>query len=117
MTIYICFEFYIQVKRKPIIEDDEDDEEDEEIKRKREHARKVFDEPERPPTPEKDEGLSIAIELPRCNISLGKELYFIKLPNFLSVDTKPFDSNFYEDEIDEDEIIDEEGKARLKLKV
>ena len=71
----------------------------------------------REPSPEKEEGLSISIELPRCNISLGKELYFIKLPNFLSVDTKPFDPNFYEDEIDEDEIIDEEGKARLKLKV
>lgn len=76
---------------------------------------------ERPPTPEKEEeeeeGLSIAIELPRCNISLGKELYFIKLPNFLSVDTKPFDSQFYEDEIDDDEILDEEGRTRLKLKV
>lgn len=79
---------------------------------------------ERPPTPEKDEdeekeeeGLSIAIELPRCNMSLGKELYFVKLPNFLSVDTKPFDRALYEDEIDEDEILDEEGRTRLKLKV
>ena len=78
---------------------------------------------EREPTPEKeeeeqDEGLSLSIELPRCNISLGKELYFVKLPNFLSVDTKPFDSNFYEDiSSDEDEIHDEEGRARLKLKV
>jgi len=67
---------------------------------------------------EEDEGLSISIELPRCNISLGKELYFVKLPNFLSVDTKPFDSNYYEDiSSDEDEILDEEGRARLKLKV
>ena len=79
---------------------------------------------ERPPTPEKDEdeekeeeGLSIVIELPRCNMSLGKELYFVKLPNFLSVDTKPFDPALYEDEIDEDEILDEEGRTRLKLKV
>lgn len=79
---------------------------------------------ERPPTPEKgedeekeEEGLSIAIELPRCNMSLGKELYFVKLPNFLSVDTKPFDPALYEDEIDEDEILDEEGRTRLKLKV
>ena len=63
-------------------------------------------------------GLSISIELPRCNISLGKELYFVKLPNFLSVDTKPFDPNYYEDiSSDEDEILDEEGRARLKLKV
>lgn len=79
---------------------------------------------EKPPSPtkeeeeEEDEGLSISIELPRCNISLGKELYFVKLPNFLSVDTKPFDPNFYEDvSSDEDEIHDEEGRARLKLKV
>ena len=30
---------------------------------------------------------------------------------------RPFDSNFYEDEVDEDEVLDEEGRARLKLKV
>lgn len=67
---------------------------------------------------EEDDGLSISIELPRCNISLGKELYFVKLPNFLSVDTKPFDPNFYDDvSSDEDEILDEEGRQRLKLKV
>ena len=50
-------------------------------------------------------------------MALGKELYFVKLPNFLSVDTKPFDPALYEDEIDEDEILDEEGRTRLKLKV
>lgn len=91
---------------------DDDDDDDE-------YERKSSD--ERPPSPakeeEEDEGLSISIELPRCNIALGKELYFIKLPNFLSVDTKPFDANLYEDEIEEDEILDEEGRARLKLKV
>ena len=30
---------------------------------------------------------------------------------------RPFDSNLYEDEVDEDEVLDEEGRARLKLKV
>ena len=30
---------------------------------------------------------------------------------------RPFDSAFYEDEIDEDEVLDEEGRTRLKLKV
>ena len=50
-------------------------------------------------------------------MSLGKELTFIKLPNFLSVDTKPFDPTFYEDEVDDDEVLDEEGRARLKLRV
>lgn len=41
----------------------------------------------------------------------------MKLPNFLSVETRPFDPNTYEDEIDEEETLDEEGRARLKLKV
>jgi len=35
----------------------------------------------------------------------------------LSVDTRPFDSETYEDEIDEEETLDEEGRQRLKLKV
>lgn len=30
---------------------------------------------------------------------------------------RPFDVDLYEDEGDEDEILDEEGRARLKLKV
>ncbi len=30
---------------------------------------------------------------------------------------RPFDVNNYEDEIDEDDILDEEGQSRLKLKV
>ena len=52
-----------------------------------------------------------------CRCDLGRELHFVKLPNFLSVETRPYDTNFYEDEIDEDEVLDEEGRARLKLKV
>ncbi|OON14204.1 Leo1-like protein, partial [Opisthorchis viverrini] len=40
-----------------------------------------------------------------------------RMPNFLSVETRPFDPNFYEDELDEDEVLDEEGRTRLKLKV
>jgi hypothetical protein len=35
----------------------------------------------------------------------------------LSVETRPFDPETYEDEIDEEETLDEEGRARLKLKV
>ena len=30
---------------------------------------------------------------------------------------RPFDETLYEDEVDEDEVMDEEGRARLKLKV
>lgn len=33
------------------------------------------------------------------------------------METRPFDTETYEDEIDEEETLDEEGRARLKLKV
>lgn len=59
----------------------------------------------------------IEVEIPRVVADLGERLSFAKLPNFLSVETRPFDSSTYEDEIDEDEVMDEEGRARLKLKV
>ena len=59
----------------------------------------------------------IEVEIPKINTNFGKQLQFVKLPNFLSVDTRPFDEAVYEDEIDEDEVMDEEGRARLKLKV
>jgi RNA polymerase-associated protein LEO1 len=59
----------------------------------------------------------IEVEIPKINTNLGKQLHFVKLPNFLSVETRPFDTATYEDEIDEDEIMDEEGRTRLKLKV
>ena len=41
----------------------------------------------------------------------------MKLPNFLSVDCRPFDPEHYEDEIEDEDSLDEEGRARLKLKV
>ncbi|VDN56465.1 unnamed protein product [Dracunculus medinensis] len=44
-------------------------------------------------------------------------LYFIKVPNFLSIDSHPFDPDHYEDEFDEDDLMDEEGRSRLKLRV
>ncbi|KAK0416609.1 hypothetical protein QR680_012589 [Steinernema hermaphroditum] len=54
----------------------------------------------------------------RTMADLGKEaLLFVKFPNFLSVETKPFSPEFYEDEVDEEENVDEEGRQRLKLKV
>ncbi|CAH0390368.1 unnamed protein product [Bemisia tabaci] len=59
----------------------------------------------------------IDVDLPKLNCDLGNDLHFVKLPNFLSVETRPFDSKYYEDEIDEEETLDEEGRARLKLKV
>lgn len=59
----------------------------------------------------------IEVEIPRIKTDLGKALHYVKLPNFLSVETRPFDSQTYEDEIDEDEVLDEEGRTRMKLKV
>lgn len=59
----------------------------------------------------------IDVEIPKISTDLGKSVHFVKLPNFLSVETRPFDSNTYEDEIDDEETLDEEGRARLKLKV
>merc|ERR1719370_1263592 len=63
------------------------------------------------------ETVSIHVEVPKITTNLGKELYFVKLPNFLSVDCKPFDPETYEDEIEDEENPDEEGRERLKLKV
>lgn len=59
----------------------------------------------------------IAVDFPLIRADLGREMHLVKMPNFLSVETRPFDPNFYEDELDEDEILDEEGRTRLKLKV
>ncbi|XP_066585057.1 another transcription unit protein isoform X2 [Prorops nasuta] len=80
-----------------IIEDDDDREKEEE--------------PEPPPE------TRIDVEIPKITTDLGREIHFVKLPNFLSVETRPFDHETYEDEIDEEETLDEEGRARLKLKV
>lgn len=66
---------------------------------------------------QKEEGVAIEIELPKVDTAIGDDVYFVKLPNFLSIETKPFDPAYYEDEIDEDEVLDDEGRARLKLKV
>lgn len=65
---------------------------------------------EEPPEPAPE--TRIAVEIPKISTNLGKELHFVKLPNFLSVETRPFDPDTYEDEIDEEETLDEEGRAR-----
>lgn len=66
---------------------------------------------------EEEEETRIDVTIPYCRFSLGSELYFVKMPNFLSIERKPFDPALYEDEMEEDEVLDEEGRARLKLKV
>ncbi|VDP09542.1 unnamed protein product, partial [Soboliphyme baturini] len=59
----------------------------------------------------------IDAEVPKINIDLGNQIHFVKFPNFLSVEPRMFDPDAYEDEIDEDQVLDEEGRSRLKLKV
>ena len=66
---------------------------------------------------EEEEETRIDVTIPYCRFSLGSELYFVKMPNFLSIERKPFDPALSEDEMEEDEVLDEEGRARLKLKV
>merc|ERR1719210_1004926 len=78
------------------------------------------DEGDKPPEQEEEVEIPetrIEVEIPKINTNLGSNQHFVKLPNFLSVETRPFDSTTYEDEIDEDEVLDEEGRTRLKLKV
>lgn len=84
-----------------------------ENERDRDDERNKEPEPEPEPIPER----RIDVEIPRIVADLGKDIHFVKLPNFLSVDTRPFDPDTYEDEIDEEETLDEEGRQRIKLKV
>jgi len=59
----------------------------------------------------------INVDIGRVKADLGKEVHLVKLPNFLSVEPKPFDPEFYEDEGAETDELDEEGNTRVKLKV
>jgi len=59
----------------------------------------------------------IDVEVPKIQTDLGREIHFVKLPNFLSVESRPFDQDTYEDEMEDGEQQDEEGRTRLKLKV
>ncbi|XP_006823823.1 RNA polymerase-associated protein LEO1-like [Saccoglossus kowalevskii] len=54
------------------------------------------DEPEEVPL------TKIEVEIPKITPNLGSEVHFAKLPNFLSVETRPFDAATYEDEIEEE---------------
>ncbi|XP_064393046.1 RNA polymerase-associated protein LEO1-like [Halichondria panicea] len=71
---------------------------------------------EEPAAPE-EEVPRIFVEIPRCTAHIGSDLHFVKLPNFLSVETRPFVPDLYEDEGEDDDVLDEEGRTRLKLKV
>lgn len=90
--------------RRSSVSRDDRRSDDEENEREKEHE----PEPEPEPIPER----RIDVEIPRIVSDLGSDIHFVKLPNFLSVETRPFDPQTYEDEIDEEETLDEEGRQR-----
>ncbi|XP_024151768.1 RNA polymerase-associated protein LEO1 [Oryzias melastigma] len=135
---------FIRQKTKPKLASDSDSDSDIETKKtKKTAADDLFGEAddissesdaEKPPTPgqplDGDDGMEgepteeepapetrIEVEIPKVCTDLGSELYFVKLPNFLSVEPRPFDPQYYEDEFEDEEMLDEEGRTRLKLKV
>ncbi|OAF65419.1 hypothetical protein A3Q56_06851 [Intoshia linei] len=55
--------------------------------------------------------------IPRIKPDYGNNLYVIKLPAFLGIETKPFDAYTYVNEVDENELTNDEGCAKIKLKV
>jgi RNA polymerase-associated protein LEO1 len=58
----------------------------------------------------------IFVEVPPKDVHLGGEAYHVKLPNFLTVVTQQFDADYYEQENEDEDLLDEEGRARLKLR-
>lgn len=66
-----------------------------------------------PPEPE-----VIVDEIPSNRLELGDlGPVFVRLPNFLSIEPKPFDERTYDAEMDDDDVVDMEGRSRMKLKV
>jgi len=92
-----------------------DSDSDDEIQKAAKANKKPYDDkPDEDQIPE----TRIDVEVPKINTDLGRDIHFVKLPNFLSVESRPFDAETYEDEMDEDQNQqDEEGRTRLKLKV
>ncbi|XP_074596597.1 RNA polymerase-associated protein LEO1-like [Brevipalpus obovatus] len=105
------------MKSEQTVDDEDQDQEiEQEAEQEREREREDpygEQEPEQEPVPI----ARIEVEIPKTSNEMGSDIHFVKLPNFLSVDTQPYDPNTYEDEIDDDDLLDEEGRTRLKLKV
>src|SRR5690606_30000626 len=75
-------------------DEDEDDEgeQDRERERPEQEAEGQNEEEEEGPVPE----TRIEVEIPRIVVELGKGIHFVKWPNFLSIDTHPYDPQLYE---------------------
>jgi len=80
---------------------------------------RLYSDPEEEEEKEEDvQPTLIELDMAICRPDLGTGgPLFVKFPNFLSVDTKPFDPETYEDEVEDDEVMDDEGRTRLKLKL
>ncbi|CAF4932694.1 unnamed protein product, partial [Rotaria sp. Silwood1] len=62
---------------------------------------------------EEEEEEQIMVDTPQVTCDLGRDIHLVKLPSFMKVEPKPFDTQYFNEEIrDED---DEESKARKKL--
>lgn len=116
--------------KKAVVDEDEDDVEryeDDKQRRSSDSEEEKDKGDDRPPKKvaevdeEEEEQIPetrIDVEVPKIKTDLGKEIHFVKLPNFLSVESRPFDPDNYEDELEDDlNQQDEEGRTRLKLKV
>ncbi|CAG0895260.1 unnamed protein product [Cyprideis torosa] len=70
---------------------------------------------EEEPQPPPESVISADIPLISLKKHLGDDFHFVRFPNFLSVETRPFDEATFEDELDEEEQLDEEGRQRSGL--
>ena len=75
------------------------------------------DEDDEEQAPEEPQASTLEADIPVFPSLGGEQIFFVKLPNFLSVEARAFDPDVYEEEVDEDELLDEEGRTRLKLKL
>ena len=74
------------------------------------------DDDEEEPEPEPVTNV-IEADMPIFPSMMNEQLFFVKMPNFLSVEPRAFDADLYDEEVDEEELQDEEGRSRLKLKI
>jgi len=86
--------------------------------RKQQYSGSDSSDNEKQPEAPEPEATRVEVEIPKITTDLGKKIHFVRFPNFLSVESRPFDAATYEDELeDDDTLLDEEGRNRLKLKV
>lgn len=117
-------------EKRRVIEDDDDDDDNKSVQRYGDDDEDMEKDPEDGDEKGEKEKMQIPVEeeepipetrievqVPKITTDLGKELHFVKLPNFLSMECRPFEPEHYEDEIEDEDSLDEEGRARLKLKV